>query len=279
MGQVTFSKLEDGAWGIKVYDMPSISTGDETFVAKRNGGGKQVTVGELVRTDYGGKSRVFRVVENDEPETSQPDPRQEQELTVTEPGVYETDEGVFVVKWNQPKTNLYAKKLVEINADRATEDGDRVQIEFEYEAGAIYRITNEDRMPVERAKKLAIRYGKCIACGAKLKAAKSVEDGIGPVCIKKFGPITGAVEPHSELDFGDISEDQSPDEIAEQVEQVYTRACAAAEVDFSDAQLRRIQRMMWLALQEMGVDEPLDVDAEIINKLDAYFAGSHAVAA
>jgi len=103
-----------------------------------------------------------------------------------EPGVYETPGGIFVVKPNRAKTNLYAKKLVEINGQRATEAGTRVAIEFEYAPGAIRSIRSEHRMPVERAKELTLRYGRCINCGRRLKAAVSVERGIGPVCIKAF---------------------------------------------------------------------------------------------
>lgn len=106
---------------------------------------------------------------------------------VTEPGVYETPDGtVYVVKPNKAGTNLYAKRLVEINAERALEEGGRVNIEFQYEAGAIYRLKPEWKMEYERAKELTIRYGRCIVCGRKLKAAQSVEQGIGPVCIKSF---------------------------------------------------------------------------------------------
>lgn len=113
-------------------------------------------------------------------------PRQT-EVTVTEPGVYETAENVvYVVKPNRDKTRLYAKRLVEINAERALAEGGRVQIEFEYERGAIFRLDPSMKMPLERAKELTIRYGKCIVCGRGLKAAESVERGIGPVCIKSF---------------------------------------------------------------------------------------------
>jgi hypothetical protein len=41
-------------------------------------------------------------------------------------------------------------------------------------------------MPKARAIEFTTRYGKCIVCGRHLKAAKSVEAGIGPVCIKYF---------------------------------------------------------------------------------------------
>lgn len=104
-----------------------------------------------------------------------------------EPGVYEPEAGrIFVVKPNREGTRLYAKRLVEINADRVAESGDTVQIEFEYDRGAIFSIKPEHRMPLERAEQLTLRYGRCINCGRKLKAAKSVRQGIGPVCIKSF---------------------------------------------------------------------------------------------
>lgn len=114
------------------------------------------------------------------------------------PGVYEVGEAVYVVKpTREDKTRLYAKRMVVVGNGvvRATEGGDRVRaIEFEYERGAIYNIRLSDRMPVERAKELITLYGCCIACGRHLKAAKSVEQGIGPVCIKNFGPVLDEVE-------------------------------------------------------------------------------------
>lgn len=101
-------------------------------------------------------------------------------------GVYEVDGVIYIVKPNRDKTRLYAKRLVEINAERATEAGTRVEIEFEYEAGAMKKIKPEHKMPLEKAKELTIRYGRCIVCGRTLKAAESVERGIGPICIKSF---------------------------------------------------------------------------------------------
>jgi hypothetical protein len=119
-------------------------------------------------------------------------PKQQPEQLV--PGVYETANGIFVVKYNREKTNLYAKKLVELNGDyRTTEAGSRVDFEFEYAKGSIYDLRLADRMPIERAKELITLYGKCINCARHLKAAKSVEQGIGPVCIKSFGPVINPV--------------------------------------------------------------------------------------
>ncbi len=90
------------------------------------------------------------------------------------------------MKPNQAKTRLYAKRLVEIRGERLTEADTVVRIEFEYEAGAIYRIREEHRMSLEKGKELTIRYGRCLCCNRALKAAASVERGIGPICIKYF---------------------------------------------------------------------------------------------
>ena len=121
------------------------------------------------------------------------------------PGVYELADGrIYVVKpTREDKSRLYAKRLVELNGDyRTTEAGSRVDFEFQYEKGAIaswengelvFHIHLSDRMSIERAKELITLYGRCIACNRHLKAAKSVEQGIGPVCVKQFGPVLNPV--------------------------------------------------------------------------------------
>lgn len=102
------------------------------------------------------------------------------------PGVYDVNGHVYVVKPNREKTRLYAKRLVEITGERLNANDDLINFEFVYEPGAIFNIKPEHRMPLEDAKVLTIRYGRCIVCGRRLKAGKSVEQGIGPVCIKSF---------------------------------------------------------------------------------------------
>ena len=103
-----------------------------------------------------------------------------------EAGIYEVDGTVYKVQWTQDRARQYAKKLVETGNERITEAGTVVEIEFEYAPGAIHHIRPEHRMPMERAEQLTIRYGRCLACGHALRAAKSVKAGIGPVCAKSF---------------------------------------------------------------------------------------------
>lgn len=128
---------------------------------------------------------ILKDVEKVERQTTVID--RDQTPAVTQPGVYEKDGVIYVVKFNKEKTALYAKQIRELNSTRITEAGTVVEIEFDYAAGAIYKLAPEDKMPLERAKEYTIRYGRCIVCGRDLKKAESVERGIGPVCIKSFG--------------------------------------------------------------------------------------------
>lgn len=111
---------------------------------------------------------------------------QEVAFTLT-PGVYEVNGEIFNVKFNRAKTNLYAQRFVERpNVERLTEANTVVHIEFEYAPGVVRRLRPHHKMSIERARELTIRYGRCLACGRRLKNAESVERGIGPVCRKAF---------------------------------------------------------------------------------------------
>jgi len=139
------------------------------------GGGKEVSTSEASSLiDY-----LLSLPKN------QPDrPRSAVDPGLT-PGVFETNGAVYLVRFNREQTNLYACKLVELDtARRLTDEGEVIPVDFVYDKGAIFSIKPEHRLSLARAKELSIRYGKCIICTRKLKAAKSVEQGIGPVCIK-----------------------------------------------------------------------------------------------
>lgn len=107
-------------------------------------------------------------------------------------GIYSKDGEIYMVvpSKKNPDRN-YAKKLVE-SAPRLTADGEVVDFEWEFAAGVIWKLTEADRMTLEDASKLSIRYGKCLKCKKTLKAAKTMrtieETGIalGPVCRKYF---------------------------------------------------------------------------------------------
>jgi hypothetical protein len=90
-------------------------------------------------------------------------------------GIYQTEDGnIYRVQPSKSYANrLYAKKLVFTGG-------------WEYEAGAIYRLKESERMTLEEAKAFGTSTGLCCVCGVFLTDPKSVEQGIGPVCIKNF---------------------------------------------------------------------------------------------
>lgn len=92
---------------------------------------------------------------------------------VTEIGVYERDGVVYRVKRSQAG-RLYASRynpLAEVKSER-----------YVYEGGAIYRLSADNRISLDRAKELGAQYSQCCVCGRDLSATQSVEAGIGPVC-------------------------------------------------------------------------------------------------
>jgi hypothetical protein len=171
--QATFTRWV-ADWVFKVVDPVSALglEGEEIIVIKRSGEEEVRVLGNFISSD--------------DPHVALYMPGLPFNVRALEPGVYENEHGIFIVKKNAAKTSLYAKKLIEINGVRKVESGDHVQIEFEYDRNAIALIKPEHKMDFERAKELTIRYGRCINCGRKLKDAKSVERGIGPVCAKSF---------------------------------------------------------------------------------------------
>ncbi len=92
---------------------------------------------------------------------------------ITELGMYRNAEGdIYKVQRSRQSGNLYAKRLDIIAG-------------FVYEQGALKKITPSDRMSVEQAKEFGVQYGFCVVCGLLLTDPKSVEQGIGPICIKR----------------------------------------------------------------------------------------------
>jgi len=117
-------------------------------------------------------------------------------LAVEDAGVYVMPNGDIVkVKATQDKKRTYAMRWKDIGAaKRLTEPGTHVHYDYEYVKGLVEQVAAEGRkMTLEEAKLFMVKYGNCARCGRLLKAAKSVEQGIGPVCIKFFAAgTTGA---------------------------------------------------------------------------------------
>lgn len=94
-------------------------------------------------------------------------------------GMYRKDGVIFRVHRSRESGNLYAKRL---ELDLLNNEKPR----FVYAKGAIMRLTSEDAMSREDAKAFGVETGICCVCGAFLTDEKSVAEGIGPVCAKRF---------------------------------------------------------------------------------------------
>lgn len=104
------------------------------------------------------------------------------------PGMYRTQDGeIFKVQKSRESGRMYAKRLIVIGGERLAEyDGETVRgFDFEYDAGAIFRLSASDRMTLEMAQAFGLKFGVCCVCGRFLKDAKSVAAGIGPICGKR----------------------------------------------------------------------------------------------
>ena len=99
-------------------------------------------------------------------------------------GVYQLDSRTYVVRKARGADRLYALELVSAPA-RVMESGEVRNFELEYRKGMIYQLSDVHRMPAVEVERVSRLYGRCIQCGAKLKAAKSVQRAIGPVCWKR----------------------------------------------------------------------------------------------
>ena len=99
---------------------------------------------------------------------------------LAEPGYYTRDTDVFVVVYNKDRTRTYAKQLI-VPADinrRAF---------WKYAPGVGFELADLTPLTVDEARRLSHLHGVCVICGIRLTDPKSVERGIGPVCIKKIG--------------------------------------------------------------------------------------------
>lgn len=109
------------------------------------------------------------------------------QATTLEPGVYVLPDGTIVkLQENKAKTNAYANRWVITSGAHLNENDEHVKGAWEYAPELKKQLKPEMRMTLEEAKAFMLKFGQCAKCARKLKAAQSVEDGIGPVCKKYF---------------------------------------------------------------------------------------------
>jgi|SRR5215472_6602306 len=180
--------------------------------------GERIEIGTVVEWERGQKATHVDC----EPKAEEPQVEPKR-IAVEDQGVYVLASGDIVkVQANRAKTRTYAKRWVEIRAERSLEAGGRAHGEWSYEPGLVNEVAESGRkMTLDEAKAFILRYGQCVRCGRHLKAAESVERGIGPVCIRYFGSPVQAAAPslpeRNELDeeFGDpfegVTAEANPD--------------------------------------------------------------------
>lgn len=96
-----------------------------------------------------------------------------------EEGMYRKGGVIFRVHRSRESGNLYAKRL---ELDLLSNDKPR----FVYAKGAVMALSCDDKMSRDDAKAFGVETGICCVCGAFLTDEKSVSEGIGPVCAKRF---------------------------------------------------------------------------------------------
>ena len=94
-------------------------------------------------------------------------------------GVYRKDGVIFRVHRSRESGNLYAKRL-EFDLFGGSKP------RFVYAKGAITALAPTHKMSRDEAKAFGVETGICCVCGAFLTDEKSVSEGIGPVCAKRF---------------------------------------------------------------------------------------------
>lgn len=97
--------------------------------------------------------------------------------SVKEPGLYESLNGIYLVRPTRDGLRLYAQRL----------EIDRTGITQERAPGAIYNLYPEDRMSRARAIELMRQCRRCLVCRHLLTDLDSIERGMGPVCGKYLG--------------------------------------------------------------------------------------------
>lgn len=104
---------------------------------------------------------------------------------VTEPGIYRK-----VIKTKDAElTCIYRVKMGKSGfpyAEALVLGAPGQKARFVFQKGLIKTITADMRMTKEQAIEYGVNFGICCRCGKVLTKDKSVEKGIGPVCIKKF---------------------------------------------------------------------------------------------
>lgn len=122
----------------------------------------------------------------------------EQRIAVEDAGVYVLPDGTIIkMQSNKAKTATYPLRWKIITGERLSEADTHEHGEYEYleDYGSRHALLNAvtstgRKMSLDEARTFILRFGICARCSRQLKAAKSVERGIGPYCLKFFAGTT-----------------------------------------------------------------------------------------
>jgi Family of unknown function (DUF6011) len=105
-----------------------------------------------------------------------------------EEGVYLfEDDSIVKVKKSKNTSKPYTLRWEDFSGTRLTLTGEKVSAHWAYRPELLSQVTTAQKMTLGQAKTFVLIYKQCARCGRTLKAAESVEAGIGPVCAKFFG--------------------------------------------------------------------------------------------
>lgn len=98
-----------------------------------------------------------------------------------QPGYYTLADKVYEVVPTKDGQRVYAMELVIYTDAKGAKRG-----RWEYRKGVANDLACIRPMSKEQAAKLGHLHGVCVICGATLTDPKSVEAGVGPICLEKL---------------------------------------------------------------------------------------------
>lgn len=151
----------NGEWAVTVKHGEQVKAGDKVQAIARSGKAREVTLGRKLGENKW--SEIWAIA-------------QDKKEPVAE-GYYFHAGNVYKVRTSKTG-NAYATVL--------TRDGNKGR--WEYEQGAVWKLTAKDAITIQQAAEYGHLHGFCAICGLTLTDPASVERGIGPVCAKKLAP-------------------------------------------------------------------------------------------
>jgi len=154
--------------------------------------GKCGTCGQWVEANAGTVEKIGGrwVAKHEAGQCPAPQAAEVRNTVKAECGVYRTQDGrIYVVRERKfPDSDgpvRYAREIVALSedaADRISEDGAKARYQEVKAPGMVWKLTAADALPLADFQALCQHYEQCMACGITLRAAKSLEEKIGPVC-------------------------------------------------------------------------------------------------